>query len=123
MSLSHEEPPKHLDSQFAIACHDELVDCKMEVLREVALVVMTGGSFRSLSMSAPFSTHRSGRELTSKPPRRRRRHDPASLPYLSRASNDRMMRSLDTEADETRWPIDGRRYERRDDFITVRRLR
>jgi hypothetical protein len=67
MTLFHEEPPEHLDSQFAIACHDELVEGAKEVLREVALVVMTRGSFRGISMSAPFSVYRSVRELTSKP--------------------------------------------------------
>jgi hypothetical protein len=67
MTLFREEPPEHLDFQFAIACHDGLVECAKEVLRELALVVMTRGSFRGLSMSAPFSVYRSVREPTSKP--------------------------------------------------------
>jgi hypothetical protein len=33
------------------------------------------------------------------------------------------MLSLDTEGDETRWLIDGLRYERRDHLITARRIR
>jgi hypothetical protein len=34
-----------------------------------------------------------------------------------------MMLSLDTEGDERLWLIDGRKYERRDNFITVLRIR
>jgi hypothetical protein len=90
MTLFHEEPSEHLDSRFTIACHDELVEGAKEVLREVASVVMTRGSYRSV------------RGLTSKPPRRRRRRDHSSLRHPSRASTDGMMLSLDTEGDDTR---------------------
>ena len=54
MTLFHEESSEHLDSRFTIACRDELVEGAKKVLREVALVVMTRGSFRGISMSAPF---------------------------------------------------------------------
>jgi hypothetical protein len=59
MTLFREEPSEHLDSQFTIACHDELVEGAKEVLRKVAPVVMTlisastGGYLEPISRSSP----------------------------------------------------------------------